>query len=204
MAFDSSKPAITRLNSPRHRARVRPAFTLVELVVSITVGVIITGIAATLILNASRQRMEVAARGELIDMGSAAIEVMLRYIREISQDECPLAATPCLNGNAQVTTAADSDLRFDTYGFRLNAGKLEITKNSGTNWHTLATGVTGLAFTYYDRNNAALSPRPLSLANRNAIRRISIQLDLASGSETTRLRTSIFLRNFMNEVTSAP
>ncbi len=192
------------VSTQSRRAPARSAFTLIELVVSITVGVIISGVAATLILNASKQRMEVAARGELIDMGSASMEVMLRYIREISQDECPLAATPCLNGNAQVTTAADSDLRFDTYGFRLNAGNLEMTRDSGTNWHTLASRVTGLTFTYYNRTGTVLSPRPLSQANRYAIRRIGIQLDLASGSETTRLRTSIYLRNFMNEVTSAP
>lgn len=182
----------------------RRAFTLVELVVSITVGVIISGIAATLILNASKQRMEIAARGEITDMGSSAMELMLRYIREISQDECPSAATPCLNGNAQISKADASDLRFDNLCFRLNAGNIEISNDSAGSWYTLATRVTGLTFTYYDRYAAALTSLPLSAADRAKVRRITIQIDLASGVETTRIRTSIYLRNFMNEVTSAP
>ncbi|MBK8268359.1 MAG: type II secretion system protein [Planctomycetes bacterium] len=182
----------------------RRGFTLVELVVSIVVGSIISGIAAVLIMSAAKQRAEVSARSELIDQGSAAMECILRYVREISQDECPSAGTPCLNGNAQVSTASATDLRFDIYGIRLSSGEIQITRDTGTTWNTLAKGVTGLTFTYFDRTSTTLAPLPLSATNREDIRRILIQIDMSSGGEAVRLRTSIFLRNFMNEVMNAP
>jgi len=179
-------------------------FTLIELVVSITVGAIISGSAGLLILNATRQHAEISARSELIDMGSAGMEVMLRYVREIRQDETPSGPAPTLNGNAQITTASATDLRFDTYGFRLNGGTIEITNDTAANWHPLITDVSGLTLTYYDRLNAVLTPLPLSTTLAKNVRRISIQIDLARGPEGARLRTSFFLRNFMNEVTIDP
>ncbi|MCG8406442.1 MAG: type II secretion system GspH family protein [Phycisphaerales bacterium] len=185
-------------------------FTLIELIVSITVGVIISGSAGLLILNAARQRAEVSARSELIDMGSAAMECVLRYVREIRQDEnFPAGPTPDLQGNAQISTASATELRFDNYGIRLNGSEIQITNDTGGNWHTFAKNVTGLTFTYYGWTSGIeapqeLSPLPLSSTNRQAVRIIQIQIDLARGSETTRLRTSVYLRSFMNEVNNAP
>lgn len=191
----------TNLNNPRYR---RSGFTLVELVISIVVGAIVCGIAGMLILNAAKQRSEVSARSELTDRASSAMECVLRYVREISQDECPLAATPCLDGNAQVTMANASELRFDVYGIRLNSGAIQISNDSCSTWHTLAADVTGLTLTYYDRTSTALTPLPLSATNREDIRRIRVQIDMSAGGQSVRLRTSIFLRNFMNEVMNAP
>jgi len=42
-----------------------PGFTLIELVISISVGVIISGVAGSLLWNASTQRAEISLRGEL-------------------------------------------------------------------------------------------------------------------------------------------
>ncbi|MBX3395251.1 MAG: hypothetical protein KF841_07770 [Phycisphaerae bacterium] len=195
-----SVPGVRR----RFTHRQLRCFTLIELVTAIVVGAIVSGTAAMLIMSAARQRAEVSARSELIDQGSAALECIIRYVREVSQDECPLAATPCLNGNAQISTAAQSDLRFDAIGFRLSAGRIEMTNNAGSAWWTLCAGVTGLTFTYYDRNGVVLSSLPLTAGDRAKIRRVSVQIDLVDKTETARIRTSIFLRNFMNEVTLAP
>lgn len=192
---------------PPIRAR---GFTLIELIVAITVGAIVSGTAGMLILNASKQRSEVAARGELTDVGSAALECVVRYVREIRQDEnYPAGPTPDLQGNAHVTLADVSELRFDNYGFRLNAGALEITNDTAVNWHKLAGDVSGLTFSYYGWTTAveaptALTSTPLSASDRAAIRRVSVRIDLARGTETARVQTSIYLRNFLNEVANAP
>ncbi len=183
----------------------RRGFTLVELVVSIVAGTIISGLAAMLIMNASRQRGQAAARGELVDQGAAAMEVILRYAREISQgDDCPGNNPPCLNKKAQISTADASDLQFDAYGIRQSGNELQITSNSGGAWHRLAANVSTLTFTYHDRDNLTLAPLPLSAANREKVRRVTIQLSLAAGTESAYLRTSIYLRNFMNEVLDEP
>jgi prepilin-type N-terminal cleavage/methylation domain-containing protein len=184
------------------RRRALSGFTLIELVVSMSVGVIICGIAGSLIWNASRQRTEIAARSELTDVGSSALEVMVRYVREIPQNECPSNPAPCLNGNAQISLASATELRFGTTGLRYNAGagRVEISNDTAVTWHTLATDVSSFAFSYFNRTNAALAAFPLSQSDREDVRRISIDCQFARGAETAHLRTSVYLRNFMNEV----
>ncbi len=185
-------------------------FTLIELIVAITVGAIVSGSAGMLILHAAKQRSEVAARSELVDVGSAALECPIRYIREIRQDEnYPAGPTPGLQGNAQVSLADAADLRFDNYGFRLSGTALQITNDTAATWHTLAENVGALTFSYYGWTTGveapnALTSTPLSAPNRAAIRRVTVRIDLTRGTETARVQTSIFLRNFLNEVANAP
>jgi len=186
------------------RVTSRHGFTLIELVVAISVGAIVSGTAGMLLWNASNIRAETSARSELTDEASAAMEVMLRYVREIRQDECPGGPTPCLYGNAQVITASATELDFDTDGFRQSGSTLEITNDTGATWHPLVRDVSSLIFTYYDRNNVVLSSLPLSAADRQAIRRVGMRLVLTSGTQSATLQTSIYLRNFMNEVANAP
>lgn len=185
------------------------AFTLVELVVAISVGAIITGTAGMITWTAAKIRAETAARSELVDEASSAVEVMLRYIREITQDECPANPTPCLNGNAQVTTASATELDFDNYGFRLTGTTVEISNDTGATWHPFVRDVSSLSFTYYGWTTAVEAPTllssfPLSAADREAIRRVGVQVDLTRSGQTVTLQTSIYLRQFMSEVVNAP
>lgn len=195
--------------SPPIRTARRHGFTLVELVVSIVVGSIIAGTAGMITLNAAKIRADTAARSDLVDEASSAVEVMLRYVREISQDECTGSSTPCLNGNAQVTTASATELDFDNYGFRLTGTTLEITNDTGANWHPFARDVSSLTFTYYGWTTgveapAVLSSLPLSAGDRAKIRRVGVRIDLTRSAQAITLQTSIYLRKFMNEVSNAP
>jgi len=193
----------------RRPARAR-GFTLIELIVAITVGAIVSGTAGMLILNAAKQRSEVAARSELVDVGSAALECTIRYIREVRQDEnYPAGPAPDLQGNAQVSLADAAELRFDNHGFRLNGTAFEITNDTAATWHTLAEDVSALTFSYYGWTSGveapnALTSTPLSASDRAAIRRVTVRIDLSRGTETARIQTSIYLRNFLNEVANAP
>lgn len=185
------------------------AFTLVELVVAISVGAIITGTAGMITWTAAKIRAETAARSELVDEASSGVEVMLRYIREITQDECPANPTPCLNGKAQVTTASATELDFDNYGFRLTGTTVEISNDTGATWHPFVRDVSSLSFTYYGWTTAVEAPTllssfPLSAADREAIRRVGVQVDLTRSGQTVTLQTSIYLRQFMSEVVNAP
>jgi prepilin-type N-terminal cleavage/methylation domain-containing protein len=195
-----------RPNADHTRERIRKGFTLIELVITISVGVIISGVAGSLLWNASRQRAEVAARGELYDMGSAAMEVMFRHLREISQDECPGSSPPCLRGNAQISTAGTTDLGFGSEGFRANStdGTIEMTIDGGATWHRLATDISSVAFSYYDRMANPLTGSPLSATDRAAVRRIGVDIQLVRGGQIAHLRSAVYLRSFMNEVASVP
>lgn len=185
----------------------RRGFTLIELVVSIVVGSIISGTAGMLLWTASSQRGDVAARGELADEGAMAMEVVARYVREIEQgDDCPSNPTPCLNGNAQISTASLSQVNFVNTGFRYvsGSGKVEMTTNNGASWQPLVKDVSGFSLAYYERTGLAMMPLPLGAVDREDVRRVQITLDLARGTQSVKLRTSIYLRSFMDEVTTVP
>ena len=175
----------------------RSGFTLIELVISISGGVIVSGMAGTLIWNSARQRSEVSARVELVDVTARACEQMLRYVREIPQDAA-------LTGAAQVTTATATEIRFANFAFRRNSGDLEMSTDSGATWHPLTRDVSDFALSYFDGNGTALSAFPLSQANREAVRVVRIFIELTRGSETRAIQTSIYLRAFLNEVTNDP
>ena len=182
-------------------------FTLVELVVCIVVGSIISGTAGMLLWTASSQRGDVAARGELADQGAMAMEVMARYVREIEQgDDCPSNPTPCLNGNAQISTASTNQINFGTTGFRhtTGSGMVEMTTNSGATWQPLVKDVSGFSLAYYERTGLGMMPLPLAASDREDVRRVQITLDLARGTQSVKLRTSLYLRSFMDEVTTDP
>jgi prepilin-type N-terminal cleavage/methylation domain-containing protein len=183
---------------------VRRGFTLVELVVAMSVGVIISGVAAAMVWDASKQRSEASARAELADEAAAALEQMVRYVREIPQDECPGNPTPCLLGNAQVGTASQTELTFGNTGFRLSGDALQMTLDGGTNWHLLAADVSDFALTYYDRSASALAAFPLSPGDREDIRRVHVALTLERANQATTVRTGVYLRRFMDEVQTDP
>lgn len=175
----------------------RGGFTLIELVVSISASVIISGMAGSLLWNSARQRSEVSARVELVDVAARACEQMLRYVREIPQDAA-------LTGAAQITTATATEIRFDTLAFRRNSGDLEMSIDSAATWHPLTREVSDFAFSYFDSDGNALNAFPLSQANREAARVVRIFIELTRGPETRAIQTSIYLRAFMNEVTNDP
>lgn len=183
-------------NSIRIRRKRRlSGFTLVELIVCIVVSAVISGMAGSLLWNATRMRSEVGARAELVDIAARGMEQILRYVREIPQDAA-------LTGLAQISTANASDLRWGVYGIRRTGSTIEVTANTGANWYPILKEATALTFAYYDKNNTALTSLPLSSTNRQAVRLIKINLTVTRSTESVALQTSIYLRAFMNEVTA--
>ena len=57
---------------------------------------------------------------------------------------------------------------------------------------------------YYGRDGAGVAGFPLTPTDRESIRLVQITLALTRSTETVRLRTAIYLRSFMDEVTTDP
>ncbi len=175
--------------------RRRPAFTLIELVIAMTAGGIISMIAGTLLIEASWALAAASQRARLADQSVRAVEQVLRYVREIDQDSS-------LTGLSQITTANTADLRFGIYGFRLTGSTLEMSIDSAASWQPVCNAVSTLTFRYYDKNGSQLSSVPLSSTDSANVRQVSIELVVGSLSTNHRVRSRVYLRNFMNEAAS--
>ncbi|MFO0972967.1 MAG: type II secretion system protein [Phycisphaerae bacterium] len=180
---------MTAQGAPRHR---RAGYTLIELVTAIAVAGIVSALAGTVLLNGSFVLAQASQRTRMADSGARAMEQILRFVREIGQDVA-------LTGKAQISTADSGDLRFGVYGFRVSGSELQMTANTGTTWYRACTSVSTLTFRYYDATGAELTAVPLSSANREAVRQVSVELAVTVNGETHRVRTRVYLRNLMSE-----
>lgn len=175
--------------SKRHR---NFGFTLMELVIAVAAGGIVAFSASMLLLECSTVLSSATRRVVLADSIARAMEQMTRTIREIAQDAG-------LTGQAQISTASATDLRFGANGFRQNGSVIEMTIDTATSWHRACANVSALTLRYYDRNGNELASVPLSGTDRTAVRQVSIELQASSLGQTHRVRTRVYLRNFMNE-----
>lgn len=183
------------MTTPRYISIRRPGFTLIELVIAICAGGIISMVAGTLLLEASWTLAAASQRAKLADQSARAVEQVLRYVREIDQDAA-------LTGLAQITTANTTDLRFGVYGFRLTGTTLEMSIDTAASWQPVCNAVSTLTFRYYDKNGSQLSGVPLSSTDRANVRQVSVELIVGSLNTNHRVRSRVYLRNFMNEAAS--
>jgi hypothetical protein len=168
---------------------------MLELVIAMVAAGAVSLMAGMLLLEGSAIVASATRRAWLADQSARAMEQMLRYIREIEQDAG-------LTGQAQISTAAVNELRFGAIGFRANGGNLEMTTDTAVTWHRCSPLLSSLTFRYYNLNGSELTAVPLSSTDRAAVRQVSIEIVMASGDQSHRLRTRAYLRNFMNEASA--
>jgi prepilin-type N-terminal cleavage/methylation domain-containing protein len=173
----------------------RHGFTLIELVIAMSAASVISLVVGLLLMEGSRTLASSTGRSRLADSSARAMEQMLRYLREVAQDEG-------LTGQAQISTASTTDLRFSLYGFRLNGGNIEMTTDGGASWQTNCRNVSSLTFRYYAADGSELTATPLSASDRAAVRRISVELAVSALGESHRIRSGVYLRSFMSDAAS--
>lgn len=157
-------------------------FTLIELVMVITLLGIIGGIIALPLYIGTKGWFEATTREGITESGRIAIERMMREIRNTSRTA---ANAPCIS-TATATTFSFSDasgnlttcdsITFDLFGTNIRRNGVNLTDN-----------VQSLTFTYYDGNN---NTPPIS-----SIHRVAIEIESASGSEILRKYSEVYLSN---------
>lgn len=160
-------------------------FTLIELVVVISVVGIISTIVGSILLGAIDAWVFKFNRNDILWDSRLAIDRMTREIRTI-------------RNATSVTTASSAQFRFIDAGdkditYSISSTNLNRTENGTAN--LLAENVSSLAFTYYDTNGNTIAIPTVSPAATN-IRRVRINFTLTKNGENVYLQSEASARNF--------
>jgi len=165
----------------QHTAALREqGFTLVEIVITITLTGIIAGIAAMIILQGMSAYLAEENRSDVQYQAGAALERMAREIRTI-------------RSRADIVTMTAADLRFtDMSGAQ--AGFTWINPNlnrwNGAGTDPLAAGITAFSFAYYQQDGVTLA------AAAATVWFVDVSITAQQGDETQQMRTRVHPRNF--------
>lgn len=166
--------------------RTSKGFTLIELVIVITIIGIIAGVAGFVLLGAVDAWTFKFNRADLLSDGRLAMNRMVREIREVKNV-----------GN--VSKARSSEFRFINtrdvdIKYKLDRGDLLNRTEDGTK-NLLAEYVSDLTFTYFDSDGATID-RPDTSPDATDMRRVRINLTLTNNSENVYLQSESVPRNF--------
>lgn len=168
----------------------RRGFTLVELIAVMSVLAAVGSVASMLIYSAVDAYRAAASRSVLHEDTAAAMARLAIELRQIPLDSAATSTTSPL-----ISVATTSSLAWGTgSGLSLSGSNLRLTV--GGIETTLLSNVTGLTIQYYDESNVALAA-PLTGSACQAIRRISVTLDVARDGQTDTLRSKFFIRSAM-------
>jgi prepilin-type N-terminal cleavage/methylation domain-containing protein len=175
-----------KLNLKYNRDRGARGFTLVELVLVISIMGVLAGVFVKYIDEGNRMFDQVDARRELRQDARAAL---VRMVREIRQ----------LRSASDVLTADTVSLSF--YGVNDSLYTINYSGVSGESLmfqrgslsNVLATHVDSLAFDYYQNDGTAAVP--LVNPSDTDIYRVTIFLRLLKGNTAVSLKTGTHLRN---------
>jgi prepilin-type N-terminal cleavage/methylation domain-containing protein len=195
---------MTNDHDPRPRCA---GFTLVELLVAITIMAAVTGLLTGVLISAGHTQRRTLSRAELQGAGRQTLALMTTEIRQTGSDPHipPIGLAGVLVASAQ-SVRVRADLNADgtiqtaepsedvTYTY--DADSQTVYRNPGTGAQALQAGVTALDFTYFDSANQPLTSLPLSSSDRARVHTIGITLTCeARDSHPLTLTTLVTLRN---------
>ncbi|MCF6237572.1 MAG: type II secretion system GspH family protein [Candidatus Marinimicrobia bacterium] len=180
---------IVAYNPKRHNPNSVGGFTLIELIISIGLMAIISGLLASIIAVNFNVLSEVSDRKKTVTRGMLAINLFQRD-------------SGMLTDSTNIMIADDQQYRFnDKYG---NTWEYTITSTNLTRQEVgvgsamiLATPVVNAAtqFTYYSAGNTELSSTPLSESDRKLIRLIKLTLTMDDGGDGVALMAIVYPEN---------
>ncbi len=164
-------PVIERYNNQK-------GFTLIEMIIVITVISIIAGIASMIILEGIKSYQAEVSLSDIHNQGRLAIERMAREIRLIR------SATA-----ADISTMTATNIVFnDVNGANIQFSFAGNTISRGGN--TLANNVQSLTFSYYQQDGTTAA------ATAAQVWYVQISLTTVNRGETLSMRVRVHPRNF--------
>jgi type IV pilus assembly protein PilW len=198
------------VSTPRAPGRSSAGFTLVELLVSLTIFAVVAGVLTTVLVSANRTHRQTTHRAEIQAASRQALSLLTAELAQagadpmippvgivgiVAADSASVRVRADLNSNGTIQTTEPSEDVTYTY----NAGAGTLLRNPGSGAATVLQNVTDMRFTYFDAANQPLSAMPLSATDRARVRSIGITLTSADrDSHPFTHTTRITLRNLAN------
>lgn len=166
------------------RTSISRAFTLVELIATMTIISAASAVAATVISASARSYGDTARSSTLHASASAALERITKELQACPLD--PAAPSPA----PRITQVRRNSIDWGNgYRLTINARELRLTTPSQPA-QAIAQDVTAFSIRTFDQNNQLL-PANLNAVAARAVRRIEVTLTLTSGPTTETIRTRI-------------
>ncbi len=198
------------VSTPRAPGRSSAGFTLVELLVSLTIFAMVAGVLTTVLITANRTHRQTTHRAEIQGASRQALSLLTAELAQagadpmippagitgiVTADSTSLRVRADLNANGTIQTTEPSEDITYTY----DAGAQTLSRNPGSGAAVVLQNVTDLRFTYFDAADQPLSTLPLSATHRALVRSIGITLTSSDrDSHPFTHDTRITLRNLAN------
>lgn len=193
------KYGINKMITTKKKPKYRSAFTLVEMILAIGI-VSVIGLAITGMVYASYQSWELSSRrSDVLQNGQAAMEQMIRILRQAKELELTAISDPCDSAGFLTFTAVDDT----TKEFRLNTSTSELEYGEPGSLSALTGPMNSLSFMCYDLWGDLLENPldPCDPRDVGNIRSIIIQAEFASEeypSLTFSLSGRVFIPTDLN------
>lgn len=197
-------------NTQRTPGRSSAGFTLVELLVSLTIFAVVAGVLTSVLVSANRTHRQTTHRAEIQAASRQALSLLTAELAQagadprippvgiaaiVAADAASVRVRADLNADGTIQTTEPSEDVTYTY----NAGAGTLLRNPGSGAAVVLQNVTDLRFTYFDAADQPLSTLPLSATDRALVRSIGITLTSEDrDSHPFTHATRISLRNLAN------
>jgi len=158
-------------------------FTLIEVILVIVILGILAAVIVPPLMEGTRGWVDVGTRKDLVQQGRMAMERMVREIRNTGRKADDTSCISAASSTAYTFGDVNGDL-VNCNGISFSLSGSQLLRGTAV----LAENVSSFQLTYY--NNANGSTGTLS-----AIRRVSVALTLANGTESVTLDSEVYLRN---------
>lgn len=202
-----SARSVARRHS-RIAKRQDAGFTLVELMVAMTLFLILAGVVLSAVMSMSKGLDKVRVTSDISAEARVALERMAREVRQADKLTDPLAQSVTINvdfnGSGSTADGTLTDPEVVTYAYDAGTKSIAMTakdSSGATLTQALLAGqVTSLAFTYTSSNWAKDTPPydgtvTLAEAGVDGVDRVRIDLVVARDGTSETFTTSVTLRN---------
>ena len=182
----------------QRRPTVR-GMTLIEIMTTVVILGVLSTVGAAMMVESVKAWNQFIFRADTGMQARFGLDEMVREIRETDVDDSiggPIIATADARTYDFTHTLTSSTAEAVNFSWNNTAGA-PLLRNADT----LIPRVTALAFAYYDKTGASLTPLPLTAAQRDLVRRVVVTLTIQNDTntaDTMKLKGEAFLRSPFN------